>query len=66
MNIKSKLFLFSILISISSLSFAVDNGTWTYDINSDDTSITLTGCSDFVKGKTEIDEKNTKLSDSTL
>ena len=45
MNIKLKLFLFSILISVSSLSFAIDNGTWTYDINSDGTSITLTGCS---------------------
>ena len=45
MNIKLKLFLFSILISLNSLSFAVDNGTWTYDINSDEVSVTLTGCS---------------------
>ena len=45
MNIKLKLFLFSILVSVSSLSFAVDSGTWTYEINSDGTSITLTGCS---------------------
>ena len=47
MNIKLKLFLFSILISVSSLGFAVDNGTWTYDVNSDGTSITLTGTSSF-------------------
>jgi hypothetical protein len=43
MNIKLKLFL--ILFSVSSLGFAVDNGTWTYDVNSNGTSITLTGCS---------------------
>ena len=45
MNIELKLFLLSVLISVSSLSFAVDNGTWTYDVNSNGTSITLTGCS---------------------
>ena len=45
MNIKLKLFLYAILISVSSLGFAVDNGTWTYDVNSNGTSITLTGCS---------------------
>jgi hypothetical protein len=45
LNITLKLFLFSILISTSSLSFAVDNGTWIYDINEDGTSITLAGCS---------------------
>lgn len=43
MNIK--LFLYAILISVSSLGFAVDNGTWTYGVNSNGTSITLTGCS---------------------
>ena len=47
MNIKLKLFLFSILTCFGSLSFAVDNGTWTYDINSDGTSITLTGASGY-------------------
>ena len=47
MNIKLKLFLLSILISVSSFSFAVDNGTWTYDINSDGVSITPTGCSGY-------------------
>ena len=45
MNIELKLFLLSVLISVSSLSFAVDNWTWTYDANSSGTSITLTGCS---------------------
>ena len=44
MNIKPEVFLSSILILVSSLSFAVDNGTWTYDINSDEVSVTLTGC----------------------
>ena len=47
MNIKLKLFLLSVLISVSNLSFAVDNGTWTYEINSDGTSITLTGTTDY-------------------
>ena len=47
MNITLKLFLFSILISVSSSSFGVDNGTWTYDINSDGTSVTLTGTSEY-------------------
>ena len=47
MNIELKLFLLSVLISVSNLSFAVDNGTWTYEINSDGTSITLTGTTDY-------------------
>jgi len=47
LNIKLKLFLFSILISVSSSSFGVDNGTWTYDINSDGVSITVTGSTDY-------------------
>ena len=47
MNIKLKLFVYLLLISVSSLGFAVDNGTWTYDINSDGLSITLTGTSSF-------------------
>jgi hypothetical protein len=47
MNIKLKIILFSILISVSSLSVGVDNGTWTYDINSDGISITLTGTSEY-------------------
>ena len=44
MNVKLQLFFFSILTVLNSLSFAVDNGTWTYDINSDEVSVTLTGC----------------------
>jgi len=47
MNIKLKLFLFSILISFSSLSFADDDGTWsyeTYETYSLGTSLRLTGC----------------------
>ena len=43
LSIKLKLFLFSILISVGSLSFADDDGTWTYNINSDGSSITVTG-----------------------
>jgi hypothetical protein len=43
MDIKLKLFLFSILISFGSVSFAADDGTWTYDINADGISLTITG-----------------------
>ena len=42
MNVKLQLVLFSILTSLNSLSFAVDNVTWTYDINSDEVSVTFT------------------------
>ena len=40
-----KLFIL-LLLAITSFSVAqtVDNGTWTYDVNSDGPSITLTGC----------------------
>ena len=54
MNITLKLFLFSILVSISGFSVAVDNGTWNYDVNSDGTSITLTGCSGDISNPTTI------------
>lgn len=40
MNVKPQLFFFSILTSLNSLSFAVDNGTWTYDINADEVLVT--------------------------
>ena len=36
---------FTISCLIICIAQTVDNGTWTYDINSDGTSITLTGCS---------------------
>ena len=42
LNIKLKLFLFSILISLGSLGFAVDDGTWTYTLSGADA--TITGC----------------------
>jgi hypothetical protein len=51
LNIKLKLILYAVLISVSSVGFAVDNGTWTYEVNSDNTSITITGTS----GDTPID-----------
>ena len=47
MIVKLKLFLFSILIFFSSLSFADDDGTWsyeTYETYSLGTSLRLTGC----------------------
>ena len=47
MIVKLQLFLFSILISFSSLSFADDDGTWsyeTYETYSLGTSLRLTGC----------------------
>jgi hypothetical protein len=43
MNSKLKLFLFSILISFGSVSFAVNDGSWAYDINGDGISLTITG-----------------------
>lgn len=45
MNLKLSLFL--VLASVFNSSFAVDNGTWTYDIKSDGTSITITGSSNY-------------------
>ena len=59
MNIKLKLFLYAILISASSLGYAV---TWTYSVNADGNSVTVTGCQDTCPSILVIPDEITGLS----